>query len=31
MLGWPRSPPKLSPAAEETEWNKAQIIAAAVP
>lgn len=31
MLGWPQSPPKLSPAAEVTEWKTAWIIAGAAP
>ena len=31
MLGWPRSPPKLSAAAEATEWKMARIFAAVAP
>ena len=31
MLGWPQSPPKLSPAAEATEWKMARIFAAVAP
>lgn len=31
MLGWPQSPPKLSAAAEATEWKMARIVEAVAP